>query len=123
MDNKAKVAIIGGGVAGSTTALYLGQLGLEVTLFEKEDHISSGPPYCHLHAGGNLYPDISDTQCITLLKQSIDFVRYFPFVVDYRPTVIALPKTYQQTPNDLLPRLEVLTKEYEALIKKTQTAS
>jgi glycine/D-amino acid oxidase-like deaminating enzyme len=36
MNIKAKIAIIGGGVAGATTALYLGQRGVDVTLFEKE---------------------------------------------------------------------------------------
>jgi len=35
MLKKVKIAIIGGGVAGATTALYLGQLGMNVTLFEK----------------------------------------------------------------------------------------
>ena len=117
-NNKAKIAIVGGGVAGASAALYFGQLGLEVTLFEKESSLVSGPPFCHLHAGGNLYPDISDEQCLTLLKQSIDFLRFYPFIVDYRPTVIALPLTCGATPTDLLPRLELLKGRYEALIHK-----
>ena len=111
-----KIAIIGGGVAGATTALYLGNLGLDVTLFERENSLVNGPPFCHLHAGGNLYPDISDAQCLTLLKQSIDFLRYYPFIVDYRPTVIALPHTCESNPKDLLPRLVLLRERYEALI-------
>ncbi len=113
---KAKIAIVGGGVAGTTSAIYLAKLGLEVTLFEKESSLVSGPPFCHLHAGGNLYREISDEQCVKLLKQSIDFLKFYPFVVDYRPTVIALPTTDKQTPEQLLPRLELLTKEYEQLI-------
>ena len=117
MLKKTKIAIIGGGVAGASTALYLGQLGLDVTLFEKEPSLVSGPPFCHIHAGGNLYREISNKQCITLLKQSIDFLRFYPFVVDYRPTVIALPTTDSGTPNALLPRLKLLSKEYETLIK------
>ncbi len=117
MKQQTKIAIIGGGVAGATAALYLGQLGLDVTLFEKEPSLVSGPPFCHLHAGGNLYREISDKQCVTLLKQSIDFLRFYPFVVDYRPTVIALPTTDSKTPNALLPRLKLLTKEYDRLIK------
>ena len=117
IDNKAKIAIVGGGVAGASAALYLGQLGLNVTLFEKESSLVSGPPFCHLHAGGNLYREISDAQCVTLLKQSIDFLRFYPFIVDYRPTVIALPTTDPSTPEALLPRLEMLTAEYEKLIK------
>jgi len=113
-----KIAIIGGGVAGATTAIKLGQLGMSVTLFEKESSLVSGPPFCHLHAGGNLYREISDAQCVTLLKQSIDFLRFYPYVVDYRPTVIALPTTDKSTPKALLPRLELLVKEYELLIQK-----
>ncbi|HEY9190195.1 MAG TPA: FAD-dependent oxidoreductase [Sulfurovum sp.] len=117
-NSKAKIAIIGGGAAGSSAALYFGQLGLNVTLFEKDASLVSGPPWCHLHAGGNLYREISDAQCIALLKQSIDFLRFYPFVVDYRPTVIVLPVTDSSTPEALLPRLKLLTEEYKALIAK-----
>ena len=115
--NRATIAIIGGGVAGSTAARYLGEFGLDVTLFEKEKSLISGPPFCHLHAGGNLYREISDAQCVKLLKQSIDFLRFYPYVVDYRPTVIALPVTDKSIPDALLPRLKLLTSEYEALIQ------
>ena len=115
-NTKAKIAIVGAGVAGASTALYLGSLGLNVTLFEKESSLVSGPPFCHLHAGGNLYREISDEQCVKLLKQSIDFLRFYPFIVDYRPTVISLPTTDPGTPEALLPRLEMLTAEYEKLI-------
>jgi hypothetical protein len=113
---KARIAIVGAGVAGASTALYLADLGLDVTLFEKETSIVNGPPFCHLHAGGNLYREISDEQCIKLLKQSIDFLRFYPFIVDYRPTVIALPTSDKSTPFALLPRLELLSHEYETLI-------
>jgi hypothetical protein len=91
---------------------------MNVTLFEKEPSLVSGPPFCHLHAGGNLYREISDKQCVTLLKQSIDFLRFYPFIVDHRPTVIALPITDKSTPNALLPRLDLLVNEYEKLIQK-----
>lgn len=116
MEHNAQIAIVGGGVAGATAALYLGQLGLAVTLFEKESTIVNGPPFCHLHAGGNLYREISNEQCVTLLKQSIDFLRFYPFVVDYRPTVILLPTTDSGTPETLLPRLDLLTQAYAQLI-------
>jgi len=118
IDTNAKIAIVGGGVAGASAALYFGQLGLNVTLFEKDASLVSGPPWCHLHAGGNLYREISDAQCITLLKQSIDFLRFYPFIVDYRPTVIVLPTTDSSTPEALLPRLELLTDEYKAHITR-----
>ena len=117
MSKKAKIAIVGGGVAGASTALYLSGLGLDITLFERETSLVNGPPFCHLHAGGNLYPDISDAQCIKLLKQSIDFLRFYPNVVDYRPTVISLPIYCSSKPHNLLPRLKKLQKEYERLIE------
>ena len=116
--NKTTIAIIGAGVAGASAALYFANLGLNVTLFEKEASLVNGPPFCHLHAGGNLYREISDEQCVKLLKQSIDFLRFYPFTVDYRPTVIALPISDPSTPESLLPRLELLTAEYEILIQQ-----
>ncbi len=116
--NKAKIAIVGGGVAGSTAALYFGELGLDVTLFEKESSLICGPPFCHLHAGGNLYREISDAQCLALLRQSIGFLRYYPYCVDYRPTVIALPATDKTSPQELMPRLKLLQNAYAELIKK-----
>ncbi|RUM71834.1 MAG: FAD-dependent oxidoreductase, partial [Sulfurovum sp.] len=120
LKNNAKIAIIGGGVSGVTTALYLSHLGFHVTLFEQEKSLVCGPPFCHLHAGGNLYPDISDAQCVTLLKQSIDFLRFYPHVVDYRPTVIALPTYCTNHTANLLPRLKLLQKTYAKLIEKDE---
>jgi len=114
---KPKIAIVGGGVAGSTAGLYLSQLGLDVTLFEQNSSLVSGPPFCHLHAGGNLYREISDEQCITLLQQSIDLLRYYPYAIDYRPTVIAIPIDDSGEPEDLYPRLHRLRVEYQRLIE------
>ncbi len=111
-----KIAIVGGGIAGSTAALYLGKLGLDVTLFEKKPSLISGPPFCHLHAGGNLYREIPDEECITLLNQSIDLLKFYPYAVDYRPTVIAIPNEDKSNPEDLLPRLRLLQKQYQDLI-------
>lgn len=112
-----KIAIVGGGVAGSSIALYLSELGLEVTLFEKGKSLVSGPPICHLHAGGNLYREISDEQCVTLLHQSIDLLRFLPFAVDYRPTVIAVPRDDEGEPEDLCHRLHLLQSEYKSLVE------
>ena len=114
--DKIKIAVIGGGIAGSTISLYLGRLGLDVTLFEKNDSLISGPPICHLHAGGNLYREISDDACITLLKESIDLLKLYPNSIDYRPTVLVTPKSDSTDPNTLFKRLEVLQTEYNKLI-------
>ena len=114
--DKIKIAVIGGGVAGSTISLYLGRLGLDVTLFEKNNSLISGPPICHLHAGGNLYREISDDACITLLKESIDLLKLYPNSIDYRPTALVTPKTDNTDPNTLFKRLELLQTEYNKLI-------
>lgn len=116
--NDVKIAVVGGGIAGSTLAIYLSELGLNVSLFEQGSSLVSGPPICHLHAGGNLYREISDEQCITLLRESIDLVRFYPDAVDYRPTVVAVPQSDSGSPEDLYPRLKRLQKEYGKLIKK-----
>jgi len=113
-----KVAIIGGGIAGSTIALHLAQLGVEIELFEAKESLVSGPPFCHLHAGGNLYREIDDTQCIKLLEQSIDFIKLYPFAIDYRPTVITVPKDDPHKATELLSRLEKLQKHYSKLISQ-----
>lgn len=115
----AEIAIIGGGVAGASVALYLAQnKELNITLFEKEESLVSGPPMCHLHAGGNLYREIDDTQCLTLLKQSIDFMRLYPYAIDFRPTVIITPLDDPQKPEDLFPRLKMLRDEYSKMVEK-----
>ncbi len=115
---KKDVVIVGGGVAGTTAALVLGKMGYEVALFERKESLIGGPPFCHLHAGGNLYREISDEQCLTLLRQSIEFARLYPFIVDRRPTVVAIPTRDPGEPNDLLPRLKRLQKRYEALVEQ-----
>jgi len=113
-----KIAVLGGGVAGSTIALRFAELGLDTTLIEKGPSLVNGPPICHLHAGGNLYREISDEQCLTLLKQSIDTVKVYPQSVNVRPTVIALPKTDKGTPQALRPRLDKLRSKYKELVEQ-----
>lgn len=112
-----KVGIIGGGVAGSTIAIRLAALGVETYLFETKASLIDGPPMCHLHAGGNLYREIPDEDCVELLKQSIDMLRMYPHSIDVRPTVVAIPKRDEGNPEDLLPRLQLLTKTYKAMIE------
>lgn len=112
------IGIIGGGIAGSTAALHFSQLGLQVSIFEQGDSLVDGPPICHLHAGGNLYREISEQQCIQLLKESIDTVKLYPHTLNVRPTVIAVPKQDQGEPLDLLPRLQVIQAAYQQLVQQ-----
>ncbi len=121
LTSKAKIAILGGGVAGSTIALRFAELGLDTTIIEKGPSLVNGPPICHLHAGGNLYREICDQQCLTLLQQSIDTVKVYPYSVNPRPTVIALPKFDKREPADLLPRLQKIKEKYTQLVSQDPT--
>ena len=111
-----RIVIVGGGVAGVSAALLLGKLGRKVTLVERQPTLVAGPPFCHLHAGGNLYREIDDDQCLALLRQSIDFARLYPFAIDRRPTVIAVPTEDRGEPGDLLRRLELLREAYARMV-------
>lgn len=112
------VAVVGGGVAGATAALHFAELGNEVILIEKGDALVSGPPICHLHAGGNLYREIDLQQCLELLEQSINTVRLYPFTLNKRPTVIATPHSDGGEPLDIVPRLETIKKAYQSLVEQ-----
>lgn len=118
MSKVYKVGIIGGGVSGAVTALELADLGIESILFEKEQSVVNGPPFCHLHAGGNLYPDISDEQCRKLMKQSIEMAKLFPQSIDQRPTFISIPKTEKYKVETIEKRLVMLVDHYKKLIAK-----
>jgi len=111
-----RIGIIGGGIAGSTIAIKLSALGLNVTVLEQGPSLVNGPPICHLHAGGNLYREIDDQQCLTLLRQSIATLKLYRDSADYRPTVIAIPKRDPGEIDQLLPRLDRLAHEYQKLV-------
>ncbi len=112
------IAVVGGGVAGATAAIHFSELGYAVTLIEKGPSLVNGPPICHLHAGGNLYREISTQQCIDLLKQSIDSVRLFPASINIRPTIIAVPRSDAGEAEELLPRLAVIREAYRDLVRE-----
>ncbi|MFW7523517.1 FAD-dependent oxidoreductase [Vibrio ostreicida] len=112
------VAVVGGGIAGATAALHLAELGIKVVLIEKDATLVSGPPICHLHAGGNLYREISTSQCIELLKQSIETVRLYPHTLNRRPTVIAVPHTDGGEPDALYGRLKTIQQCYATLVEQ-----
>lgn len=113
-----KVAIIGAGIAGSTAAIHLAEQGVNVHLIEKSPGLVSGPPICHLHAGGNLYREISLEQCLELLTQSINSVRLYPHTLNRRPTLIVVPKSDGGDPNALLPRLHQIQSVYQKLVEQ-----
>lgn len=52
-----RVAIIGAGLAGVTSAYFLAKAGAEVTLFDQEGHVACGASYAN---GGMLTPSMAD---------------------------------------------------------------
>jgi hypothetical protein len=112
----AKVAIIGGGIAGSSVGIYLSKLGADVKIFEKKDVLVSGPPMCHLHAGGNLYPEISLNERLQLLKESIELFRFYPDSIDKRPTVSTIRSDVDISFDEVLNSLEKIKNYYKELI-------
>ncbi|MBA5763257.1 FAD-dependent oxidoreductase [Vibrio sp. 404] len=118
--SKLKVAVVGGGIAGATAALHLAEIGVHVDLIEKNNSLVSGPPICHLHAGGNLYREISVEQCINLLTQSIESVRLYPHTLNRRPTLIVVPHSDGGDPLSLIPRLEQIRAVYQSLVDADQ---
>lgn len=103
-------------MAGSTIAIRLAMAGINVHLFERHTSLINAPPMCHLHAGGNLYREISDEDCMTLLRQCIDIAQLYPDSIDVRPTVITVPIRDMGTADELLPRLQLLKQYYRALV-------
>lgn len=110
------VGIVGGGISGSICALELAKYDINNILFEQGESLVSGPPFCHLHAGGNLYPDISVEQCKALMLQSIEMASLFPHAIDQRPTLISIPKSEKYEPEFIENRLNSLVEYYKQLI-------
>src|SRR5690554_4822413 len=118
MNKVFNVGIIGAGISGVVIALQLAELGIDHVLLEEKNSVVNGPPFCHLHAGGNLYPDISDEQCKLLMKQSIEIARLFPLSIDERPTLISVPKKENYQTDRIKARLIMLVEYYKELIEK-----
>lgn len=118
MEKVFSVGIIGGGISGAVTAVQLADQGIDHVLFEKENSVVNGPPFCHLHAGGNLYPDIADWECRLLMKQSIEMVKLFPQSIDERPTFFSVPRKTKYEPSKIEARLKMLVEYYKELISE-----
>lgn len=109
-----QIAIIGGGISGITSAIKLAQnKPNEIHIYEKRNYILNGPPYCHLHAGGILYPEISLEDAQQLLYDSILFADTFKDCLEFRPTIVAYRSESKYTPNELLFKCKVNKINYQ----------
>lgn len=109
-----KVAIIGGGISGIVSAIKFAQDKKNIVhIFEKRSCILRGPPYCHLHAGGILYPEISIGDAQSLFDDSILFAQKFGHCLEYRPTIVAYKSESNYSPNKLLFKCKVNKVSYQ----------
>jgi hypothetical protein len=109
-----KIDIIGAGIGGAVSAIKLSELkNVKINLYEKKLNIlDSGMPWCHLHASGALYPDISVKDCIKLFNISLLFVEMFPECIINRPTIIAYNKKSKYNPINLITRCKIIEEIY-----------
>ena len=74
-----------------------------------------------------MYREISEDQCVQLLRECIRTVRLFPHVINERPTCIAIPNRDPGSPNGIMKRLEMLkalyTSKYDILKPQNNTLS
>lgn len=109
-----KIAIIGGGISGVVSAVKLSKdlPDCDIDLYEKKQSLLNGPPYCHLHAGGFLYPEMPLADCKELMLDSIEFANMFPDAIIHRPTVIAFNKHSSYNPHVLNHKCFHLSRTY-----------
>ena len=84
MTNKLKVCVIGGGIFGLTSAIYLSKFSAKIKIFDKNQKILNGATQFNhnRHHFGYHYPRSIDTalQCINAKK---DFDRFYRNSIDY----------------------------------------
>lgn len=107
-----RIAIIGGGISGVVSAIELAKDGNIIDIYEKRNVILRGPPYCHLHAGGMLYPEISLKDAQILLNDCIKFANKFPEAIEHRPTIIAYRKNSEYSTDNLLLKCRLIRLKY-----------
>lgn len=109
-----KIAIIGGGISGITSAIKFAQnKHNRIDIFEKRSFILKGPPYCHLHAGGILYPEILLEDAQILLRDSIQFANRFNTCLNYRPVIVAYHIASKYSTESLVFKCKVNKLDYE----------
>jgi len=107
------IAIIGGGISGIVTGIKLAKNRNNIiNIYEKNDDILKGSPYCHLHAGGFLYPEISLKDSQILLNDSILFATEFGDCIEYRPTIIAYNINSKYNTSELIFKCKAIKMSY-----------
>ena len=113
MDATRKIAIIGGGISGITSAIKLAENSNNlIHIYEKRHFILRGPPYCHLHAGGMLYPEISLKDAESLFYDCLKFANKFRNAIHHRPSVISYNIDSQYSPQKLVFKCQMIKLSY-----------
>lgn len=115
------VKIIGGGISGVMSAIQLSKnKNFDITIYEERNTLLKSLPYCHLHAGGFLYPEMSLNDCQNLLIDCLDFAEYFPDAILKRPTIIAYNKKSKFTTNSLIFKCKLMKLQYRIWSNKNK---
>ena len=117
--NGKKIAIVGGGIAGVMAAIKIAQeINTEIHLFEKNGKLLQGGPWCHLHAGGMLYPMISKDDALELLYDSLSFALFFQESIIHTPCIVAYRKESTYSSSKLLSRCMLMESKYSEWSKQ-----
>lgn len=117
---KERVAIIGSGIVGTTTALLLSNAGYEISIFEESRQLFRGtsriPRQVHL---GGLYSSSLPTakEC---LDSAINFKRKLPFAMSKTQTLFLVSERSDISYSDFVKFYQTLTDYYSSLEKSKQ---
>jgi hypothetical protein len=115
----SSVAIVGGGIAGTTAAILLAKHGVKVDLYEKNPRIfmeSSKIP-AHLYAG-TMYFNLGSDTVKHCMEDAFQFANRLPFAVNPRPTVAAIAVEDEREPKDMIAACEANRSLYVELLSK-----
>ncbi|NDC95017.1 hypothetical protein EB118_14880 [bacterium] len=121
-----RIAVVGAGVGGVYAAICCAKAfrepgsrgsNVHIDVYEKGNSILNGPPYCHLHAGGFLYPEISTIDAQILFQHAIEFALEFPDALQHKPCIIAYNKKSKYVANDLVYKCKVIHYLYNCYYK------
>jgi len=109
-----RIAVIGGGIGGVHTAIKLASdSDTQIDIYEQRGKLLDNSPYCHLHAGGFLYPVLSIHECQELLNSCLEFAEEFGDCLTYRPTIVAYRSTSRFSTERLIFKTRLLSFAYE----------
>lgn len=114
-----RIAVIGGGLGGSVSAVYLNQMGVDIDIYEKNEEILLGSSRIPAHLySGFMYADKGIDTVKDCFIDAIKFVRAFPSVINKRPTIVAISQNDERPPRLFEDAGMINLKVYEKLCEE-----